>query len=121
MEHKTEEIADVITIVAEPGEPGALIFATRREWRELPEMCLGELLQHETTMIIPGKGCVYFLLRNNYPPEHFAERIGSYKLLSVSVGQDAQQHFAVMSLTTAEAAQLMKSRLTMIDDTGKGV
>ena len=47
MEQRTEPGAEVITIIA---EPGALTFATRKEWHELPEMCLDELQQHEIVM-----------------------------------------------------------------------
>ena len=40
MEHNIETGADVVTVIA---EPGALTFATRKEWESLPELSLDEL------------------------------------------------------------------------------
>ena len=58
MEQGISAGTDTITIVA---EPGALTFATRKEWQKLPEMCLGEIIKHETELVFMGTDSIFFL------------------------------------------------------------
>lgn len=110
MEHKAETSTDIISIVS---EPGALVFATRKEWRELPEVCLDELQQHETVNLFYGKNCVFFLMRNHNPGEFFKDGL-AFRLVKITVAEETgKQIIFIMNLSRAEAAQLMHNRLTL--------
>lgn len=111
MEKKTEPVAEVITIIQ---EPGALTFATRKEWQQLPEVCLGELVQHETALVFYGATSVFFLLKNINPADFLMDH-NSYKLVKITMDEDGKQIFYVMNLSRAEGEQLRQSRLTIWD------
>ena len=108
MEHRTEPGADVFTIVA---EPGALTFATRKEWHELPEMCLGEITHHETAMVFYGTSSVFFLLRNMDVTDCLKDYYIHFRLIKISIDENEKQRFYVMSLTQDEAKQLVQNRV----------
>lgn len=112
MEQRTEPGADVITIIA---EPGALTFATRKEWRELPEMCLDELQQHEIVMPFYVFPNVFLLLRNHNPGDHLKDDGRLFRLVKISANEDGNQVFSIMNLSRAEAAQLMRNRLALLE------
>ena len=110
MDQKTETEQDVITIVS---EPGAVLFATRKKWRELPEVFLGELTQHETVLVFMGTDGVFFLMRNNAPGEWMKDNSNSFRLVKISTDEDGKQKVFVLNLFRAEAAQLMQSKITL--------
>ena len=111
MEHKTETNTDIISIVS---EPGALVFATRKEWRELPEVCLDELLHHEAVNVFKGTASVFFLMRNNSPDGIFKDDGNAFRLVKIAVDEETgKQILFIMNLSRAEALQLMDNRLTL--------
>ena len=91
---------DVITIVS---EPGALVFATRKEWRELPESCLIELERQETECVFMGTSSVFFLFRESDPLDG---RRGVYSLVKITMDEDGKPALYMMNLSRAEAEQL---------------
>lgn len=110
MEHNIETGADVVTVIA---EPGALTFATRKEWESLPELSLDELYGFITEKVFKGTYSVFFLLRNLVPFAHCIDN--RFKLLKISIDEEGKQSFFVMNLSTAEAGQLIKNRLNLWD------
>ena len=111
MEHKAETSTDIISIVS---EPGAMVFATRKEWRELPEVCLNELQQHEAVTVFKGTSGVFFLMRNNSPDQIFKDDGNAFRLVKITVDEETgKQIIFIMNLSRAEAAQLMHNRLTL--------
>ena len=113
MERKTGMEKDPFTIIA---EPEALTFATRKEWRDLPEIRLGELAQHETMIVFKGTSSVYFLLRDMNPMEFMNDTGKSFKLVRISIDEETgKSSFSIMDLFQAEAVQLMRSRVTLWD------
>lgn len=111
MEQKIKSAPEIMSVIA---EPGALTFATRKEWRELPEMFFGEITQHETVFIFYGTSSIYFLLRNINPADFLADR-NAYKLVKVTVDEEGKQICYVMNLSRAEGEQLRDNRLTWWD------
>ena len=112
MEHKAETTTDIISIVS---EPGALNFCTRKEWRELPEVCLDDLLHHETVNLFYGTNCVFFLMRNHNPGEFLKEGL-AFRLVKITVDEGTgKQIIFIMNLSRAEAEQLMKNRLALFE------
>ena len=113
MERKTDRVKDPITIIA---EPGALTFATRKEWHDLPEFSLGELAHHETMIVFKGTSGVFFLLRDMNPLEFLNDTGRAFQLVKISIDEETGKHvFSVMDLCRAEAAQLMRNRVTLWD------
>lgn len=111
MEQRAGTGTDVITIVA---EPGALTFATRKEWQKLPEMFLGDLSHHETMLVFLGTGSIFFLLRSMNPNEYLKDTGTAYRLVKVSIDEETgKQCFYTMFLSGAEAVQIMQNRLTL--------
>ena len=103
MEQRTEPGAEVITIIS---EPGALTFATRKEWQQLPEVCLDELYQHEIVSAFCFFPNVYFLLRNHNPGDHLKDNGRLFRLVKISY-ENRNQVFNIMNLSRTEAAQLI--------------
>lgn len=110
MEQRTETNADIFSIIA---EPGALTFATRKEWRELPEMCLGEIYHHETACVFYGTSSVFFLLKNLDVSGWTKEDYTSFRLVKISIDEDEKQRFFIMDLSREEGAQLIRYRATI--------
>lgn len=111
MDQKATAGSDVITIIA---EQNALVFATRKEWRELPEICLGELMQTEIMLVFKGTESVFFLLRSMNPFEYLNDTGNAFRLVKVSIDEETgKQIFFIMNLCRAEAAQLMRNKLTL--------
>lgn len=110
MKNKTETKENFISLVE---EPGALSFVSRKEWRELPEMFLGELSQHETILVFYGVTSVFFLLRNMNPLEYLNDTETAFRLVKITTDEDGKQKFYSINLFRAEAAQLMQSRITL--------
>lgn len=109
MNQNKETNTDILSVIA---EPGALTFVTRKEWRELPEMCLGELAQHESALAFYGTSSVFFLLRNINPADFLLDH-NSYKLVRISIDEEGKQVCYVMNLSRAEGEQLRQNRLTI--------
>ena len=102
---------DMVTVIS---EPGALTFATRKEWQELPESRLCELQSFETIRVFKGTESVYFLLRNMNPIEYIEEKRGiSCKLVRVTSDEDGKPVVYAMNLALAEGHQLCRSQLTV--------
>ena len=112
MEINVKPAAYTVAVIA---EPGALTFATRKEWRELPESCLDELSHYETEKVFKGTGSVFFLLRNMNPVEFLKKSGISFRLVKVSMDEDGKQAFSVMDLSEAEGHQLVMNQLTLWD------
>lgn len=112
MEQRAKPDADVITIVA---EPGALTFATRKEWTELPAEYLDELQQHAIEYVFCGSQCVFIMMKNLLPSNYFkAER--PFLLVKISVDKETgKQLFSIMSLSRGEKQQLMRNRLALLE------
>ena len=109
-----EKIAGSADVVAIMTEPGALSFCTRKEWRELPEICLGELARHETVMAFNGASSVFFLLRDMDPCEYLNDTGNAFQLVKIAVDKETgKQILFIMNLSRAEAALLMNNRLTL--------
>ena len=98
---------NLITIIQ---EPGALVFATRKEWKKLPECCLCELEQQETECVFMGSNSVFFLFCDNGP---LSERLREYQLVKITMDEDGKQTFYTMELSSAQAEQLKESRFSM--------
>ena len=111
MLHREQPGAEVITVIA---EPGALTFATRKEWQELPEMCLDEIIQHEIVAVFRVFPNVFLLLRNHNPGDFMNDNGRLFRLVRISVNENGNQVFDIMNLSKAEAAQLMRNRLTLL-------
>ena len=109
-EGRIETGADVVTVIA---EPGALTFATRKEWERIQEGNLEEVYSYATEKIFKGTYSVFFLLRNLAPLDQYVNI--RFKLLKVSIDEDGKQVFFVMNLSAAEASQLCKNRLNLWD------
>ncbi len=103
---------DVVTVIA---EPGALTFATRKEWRELPESSLDELTHYETVKVFKGTSSVFLLLRNMNPVEYLNNPGTAYRLAKVSVDEDCKQYFSVMDLSSAEGYQMIRNQVDLWD------
>lgn len=111
MQDKTKTSADVLTIIS---EPGSLTFATRKEWQELPEICLDELSRHETMLVFMWDADIYFLFHNTTPLDYLKETCVAFRLVRISVDREnAKQQFYTMNLSRAEAAQIMQNRLSL--------
>ena len=110
MENKTDTAKDVITIVA---EPGALTFATRKEWQRLPEYCLGEITQHKTELVFTGTNSIFFLLKDMNIANWAIYDGFPYRLVKISIDEDGKQVFHIMTLSKAEADQMMRNKLSM--------
>ena len=112
MEINVKPGADTVAVIA---EPGALVFATRKEWRELPESCLDEISHYETEKVFKGTYSVFFLLRNMNPVEYLKTPGTAFRLVKVSMDEDGKQAFSVMDLSAAEGHQLTLNQLTLWD------
>ena len=111
MEQGISAGTDTITIVA---EPGALTFATRKEWQKLPEMCLGEIIKHETELVFMGTDSIFFLLKDLNPINWVNNRYAvPYRFVKISVDEDGKQVFHIMTISKAEAEQILRNRLTL--------
>lgn len=111
MEQNNANNLDTVAIFA---EPGALSFCTRKEWKVMPECSLDELVQHETMLVVKGTDSVFFLLRNMNPFEWLNDTGNAFRLIKISVDEETgKQIFSIMNLSGAEAAQLMRNRLTL--------
>lgn len=118
MEQKNKTNADVITIVA---ESESMIFATRKEWQELPEMCLGELSQHETMLVFMWDADIYILLHNMQPLDYLKDSCITFRLVRISIdGESKKQKFYTMNLSRAEAAQLMQNHISICKSSAEG-
>ena len=107
MNQKTVRATDVITIVT---EPGALVFATRKEWKELPDSSLGELEGQKTECVFMGINCVFFLFQDTNPLDGYR---GEYSLVKIKMDEDGKQDFYTMVLSSAEAEQLKRCRYSV--------
>lgn len=94
---------DVITIVS---EPGALVFATRKEWTRLPESRLDTLAQLKTECVFMSVYSVFFLFRYMYP----LDGVDEYQLVKIQPDEELKPEFYAMNLTRAEAEQLQRCR-----------
>ena len=104
---------DTITVIA---EPGALTFATRKEWAELPETAMDELQNQNIIRVFKSKtGSVYFLLHNNNPLDRFSECGNNNLLVKIAHDETKNQRFLCMSLSAAESAQLRRNWLNLWD------
>ena len=110
MLHREQPGAEVITIIS---EPGALTFATRKEWQELPEIFLGEITHHETVMVFYGTSSIFILLRNLDVTEWLKDDYIAFRLVKISIDEDEKQRFYIMNLSKAEGAQLIRNRKTI--------
>lgn len=118
MEQKNKTSADIITIVA---ESESMIFATRKEWQELPEMCLGELSQHETMLVFMWDADIYILLHNMQPLDYLKDSCITFRLVRISIdGESKKQKFYTMNLSRAEAAQLMQNHISICKSSAEG-
>lgn len=104
--------ADTVAVIA---EAGALTFATRKEWCELPESRLDELTHYETIKVFKGTSSVYFLLRNMNPVEYYRKPGTAFRLVKVSNDEDGKQDFSAMDLSVAEGQQMEINQLTLWD------
>ena len=110
MEPRIEPGNDVMTVIAEGNI--ALTFATRKEWRELPEHSLDELTQYITAMVFKGTESVYFLLMKTNPLNYFTTgRV--FRLVRIAMDEDGKQKFYVIDLSCYEADQLQRNNLTL--------
>ncbi len=118
MEQTKKTGADVITLVA---ESDSMIFATRKEWQELPEMCLGELSKHAAMLVFMWDADVYILLYNMNPLEHLKESCIAFRLVRISIdGESKKQKFYTMNLSRAEADQLMQNHISICKSSAEG-
>lgn len=106
MEPINETGNDVITIVS---EPGALVFATRKEWTRLPESRLDTLAQLKTECVFMSVYSVFFLFRYMYP----LDGVDEYQLVKIQPDEDEKPAFYTMYLTGAEAEQLKRCRYNL--------
>lgn len=112
MEPIIETGTDVVTVIS---EPGALTFATRKEWQPLPEIRLDELEGFSVEMAFKGTGSVYFLLDKYTAPLRSYNLEIRYLLVKVSDDEEGKQVFHCMDISSAERDQLKKNRLTLWD------
>ena len=113
MEQKTKSAPEIMSVIA---EPGALTFVTRKEWQRLPECCLGELAQHETEIVFYGNGSIFFFLRNMDVSGWLKDDYVAFRLVRVSIDDETgKQIFSIMNLSRAEANQLQRNRLTLLE------
>ena len=113
MEPIMEIKPDTITVLS---EPGALTFATRKEWVELPETALEELQNQNIIRVFKGKpGSIFFLLYNNNAVDHFSESDNRHLLVKLSSDEDKNQRIFCISLSSAEVAQLRRNWITIWD------
>ena len=118
MEQTEKTGADVITVVA---ESESMIFATRKEWQELPEICLGELSQHETMLVFMWDADIYMLLHKASPFDYLKESFNAFRLVRISIdGDSKKQKFYTMNLSRAEAAQLMQNHISICKSSAEG-
>lgn len=110
MEKNKETNTDILSIIS---EPGALTFVTRKEWRELPEMCLGEITHYETVCIFYGTSSVFFLLRSLDVSGWTKDDYIAFRLVKISIDENDKQRFFIMDLSRAEGAQLIRNRATI--------
>lgn len=97
---------DVVTIVS---EPGALVFATRKEWTRLPESRLDTLAQLKTECVFMSVYSVFFLFRCMNP----LDGVDEYQLVKIQPDEDEKQAFYTMYLTGTEVEQLKRCRYSM--------
>lgn len=113
MEQYIETGTDVVTVIS---EPGALTFATRKEWEPLPETRLDTLNGYKINMAFKGTSSVYFVLHDFAAPSMMrGELENRYKLVKVTDDEEGKQIFFSMVLSAAEVEQLEKNRLTLWD------
>lgn len=104
---------DQLTLIA---EPGALTFATRKEWIELPETVLDELRNHSIIHVFKGRNnSIYLLLHNIRPLDYFSECGNNNLLVKIALDGTGNQRVFYMSLSPAESAQLRRNRLALWD------
>lgn len=111
-QHTIETGADVVTVIA---EPGALTFATRKEWRELPESGWDELTMFDVKKVFKGTCSIFFLLRNFLPLRYFEDTKKDYRLLKITTDEDEKLKIYCMDISTAEGQQMLQNRLTLWD------
>ena len=110
--------ADVVTVVA---DSESMIFATRKEWKELPEICLGELSQYETMLVFIWDADIYILLHNMNPLEYLNDSCIAFRLVRISFDKESEsQKFFTMNLSRAEAAQIMQNRVSIFKAAAEG-
>ena len=101
---------DMVTVIS---EPGALTFATRKEWQELPESLYDEIQQFEIYRVFKGTESLFFLLRNMNPVAFTENRGTAYKLVKITSDEAGKQIILAMDLSQVEGVQLRRSRLSM--------
>ena len=104
--------ADIVTVIS---EPGALVFATRKEWRELPETALDELTRYDIKKVFKGTNGIFLLLRNIYPLLSWEEIEKDYRLIKIVMDEDGKQILYCMDLSTAEGHQMLREQLALWD------
>lgn len=112
MEPIIETGKDVVTVIS---EPGALTFATRKEWEPLPENQLETLNQYEIVVAFKGTGSVYFMLDKFTAPMARYDTKTRYLLVKIANDEDERLMFYAMNLSEAECNQLKQNRLTLWD------
>ncbi len=105
---------DILTLIEDSAK--SMIFATRKEWRELPEMRFGELIHFETMLIFTSDAHIYMLLHNTSPFDYLRESCNAFRLVRISIDEESKkQKFYTMNLSRAEAAQLIKCEMNICD------
>ena len=99
--------------VAVIAEPGALTFATRKEWQPLPETALDELERLTVVRAFKGTSSIYFILERFEPLEKVVT--SRFLLLKVSDDEEGKLSFDTMPLDAVEVQQLKRNRLTLWD------
>ncbi len=101
--------------VAVVSDDAGLTFATRKEWRELPETALDQLNSYQIRKAFKGASAVFFLVQKFQPLDHMRGIYREYLLTKIIIDEEGKQVFRVMELSTAEAEQMLFNKLTLWD------
>lgn len=114
MEPIIETGKNVITVIS---EPGALTFATRKEWEPLLENDFNKLKSHELLLTVKGKGSIFLLFRSIYSGAKYLtdDLISFFKLVKITMNEEGKQDCYIMYLSEAEFNQLQQNRLNLWD------
>ena len=102
---------DVVTVIE---EPGAVTFATRKEWGELDKSHFEYLTNcHIIKTFQAQTGGLYFLLRNNNPLDYFSKNGNNYLLMKVFADDTGKQRVLCMSVSACEEVQIRRNQLVL--------
>ncbi len=115
MDTKDRKIKPGTDVVAVISEPGALVFATRKEWCKLTESALDELNHYDIKKAFMAPAGIFLLLRD-YQPLNFPDSFSKdYLLVKINTDEEGKQAVHCMQLSTAEGNQLILNRMDLWD------